>query len=51
MASRVQSAQPAWEIAHLKDPEALVPGTIMPSYEHLPQSDLVDLVDYLLTLK
>jgi len=51
VASRVQSAQPAWEIAHLKDPDALVPGTIMPSYGHLPQSDLVDLVDYLLTLK
>jgi cbb3-type cytochrome oxidase cytochrome c subunit len=51
VASRVQSAQPAWELAHLEDPAALVPGTIMPSYGHLPQSDLQDLVDYLLTLK
>ncbi len=50
-ASRPQTAQRAWQLAHLKDPEALVPGTIMPSYGHLPESDLEDLVEYLLTLK
>ncbi len=40
-----------WHMAHLQKPRALVPGSLMPSYEHLADSDLDSLGEYLLTLK
>lgn len=40
-----------WHIAHLKDPRSTTPGSIMPSYAHLPSSELDALAEYLLTLR
>jgi cbb3-type cytochrome oxidase cytochrome c subunit len=42
---------PAWLIAHFKDPRALSPGSLMPSFDYLPQADLEALTAYMLTLK
>ncbi|HEY8348003.1 MAG TPA: cbb3-type cytochrome c oxidase subunit II [Symbiobacteriaceae bacterium] len=40
-----------WHIAHLKDPRSTTPGSVMPSYAHLPASELDALAEYLLTLR
>jgi len=40
-----------WHIAHLRDPRSTTPGSIMPSYNHLPYSDLDALAEYLLSLR
>jgi cytochrome c oxidase cbb3-type subunit II len=40
-----------WQYAHLQNPQGLNPGTVMPSFGHLPDEDLRALVAYLLTLK
>ena len=53
---RAQIRQPATvnrevQILHLKDPRAVSPGSLMPSYAHLSDEELNALVDYLLTLK
>ncbi len=39
-----------WHIAHLKDPRAYTPGSIMPSFDYLSDEELQDLVAYLQTL-
>lgn len=39
-----------WLILHFKDPQAVVPGTIMPPYSLTPQ-ELEDLSNYMLSLK
>lgn len=40
-----------WQIAHLKDPRRLTPGTLMPSFSYLSEAELDDLASYLLTLR
>lgn len=40
-----------WNLEHLKDPEAIVPGSIMPKYDYLSDEDLNNLVAYLMSLK
>lgn len=40
-----------WQIKHLQDPRALNPDSVMPSFAHLPQSDLQALAHYLVSLK
>ncbi|MBI3361751.1 MAG: cbb3-type cytochrome c oxidase subunit II [Chloroflexi bacterium] len=49
VASRIDSRE--WHILHLKDPRALNPGTLMPSFAYLSDKELDDLAAYLLTLK
>ncbi|HJV44524.1 MAG TPA: cbb3-type cytochrome c oxidase subunit II [Bacillota bacterium] len=40
-----------WNLAHLKDPQAVVDGSIMPKYDYLSDNDLNNLVAYLMSLK
>ncbi|WP_240675696.1 cbb3-type cytochrome c oxidase subunit II [Ammoniphilus sp. CFH 90114] len=40
-----------WNLAHLKDPQEIVPGSIMPKYDYLSDQELNDLVAYLMSLK
>jgi quinol-cytochrome oxidoreductase complex cytochrome b subunit len=40
-----------WQIQHLKDPPAMTPGSTMPAYKQLSDSDLRALAMYLLSLK
>lgn len=40
-----------WHIRHLKNPEAVVPGSAMPAFSHLRDEDLRELAEYLITLK
>jgi cbb3-type cytochrome c oxidase subunit II len=40
-----------WQMAHLKNPQAFNPGTVMPSFGHLPDDELRALAAYLLTLR
>ena len=40
-----------WHVLHLKNPRALIPGTLMPSFAYLSDQELDDLAAYLLTLK
>jgi ubiquinol-cytochrome c reductase cytochrome b subunit len=40
-----------WQIRHLKDPIAVVPGSTMPPYKQLSDADLKALATYLLSLK
>lgn len=42
---------PQWHIDHLKDPRAVVPGSIMPSFSYLSEQEMKDLAEYLLSLK
>ena len=51
VASRPYGASKEWHIAHLKNPQSINPGTVMPSFAHLPADELEALADYLLTLK
>lgn len=51
VASRPYGAVKEWHIAHLKDPQSVSPGSIMPSFAHLPEDELEALAAYLLTLK
>jgi cbb3-type cytochrome c oxidase subunit II len=51
VASRPYGAVKEWHIVHLKNPQALNPDTIMPSFGHLPEAELEALAAYLLTLK
>ena len=39
-----------WQKAHLVNPRAVKPGSIMPSFSYLPDRDMNDLVSYLQTL-
>lgn len=40
-----------WHIQHFNDPRGLVPGSLMPSYKHLPDRDKEALAAYLLQLR
>jgi len=40
-----------WHIAHLKDPQSVVPDSAMPPFGSLSQEDIDALADYLTTLK
>jgi len=40
-----------WHVAHLRTPGAVHPGTLMPSFAHLPDAELRTLAAYLVTLK
>ena len=40
-----------WNLAHLKDPQGVVAGSIMPKYDYLNDEDLNNLVAYLMSLK
>ncbi|MBI4498231.1 MAG: cbb3-type cytochrome c oxidase subunit II [Chloroflexi bacterium] len=51
VASRPYASTRQWQLEHLKDPQRMVPGSLMPSYAHLPAEELEALVAYLLTLK
>lgn len=51
VASRPYGAVKEWQIAHLKDPQLVSPGSLMPSFAHLPEDELEALAAYLLTLK
>lgn len=51
VASRPYGALKEWQILHLKDPELTSPGSLMPSFAHLPEDELEALAAYLLTLK
>jgi cytochrome c oxidase cbb3-type subunit 2 len=51
VASRPYGSVKEWHILHLKDPGLVSPGTLMPSYAHLPEADIEALAAYLLTLK
>ena len=51
VASRPYASTPQWHLEHLKDPQRLNPGSVMPSYAHLPAEELEALAAYLLTLK
>jgi len=41
----------SWHIAHLKDPESVVPDSAMPDFSHLTDAQLNELANYLITLK
>jgi cytochrome c oxidase cbb3-type subunit 2 len=49
VASRIDAR--GWHILHLKNPRALNPDTLMPSFAYLSDQELDDLAAYLLTLK
>jgi cbb3-type cytochrome c oxidase subunit II len=51
VASRPYGAVKEWHITHLKDPQTTSPGSMMPSFAHLPEAELEALAAYLLTLK
>ncbi|MCL6441817.1 MAG: cbb3-type cytochrome c oxidase subunit II [Thermoleophilum sp.] len=52
VSSRLNVPDPKqWHIQHLRAPRAFAAYSTMPSYAHLPQQDLEDLADYLLTLR
>lgn len=40
-----------WHREHLKNPQSTSPGSLMPSFGHLPPDEIEALVAYLLTLK
>ena len=42
---------PDWLIAHFKDPRAVSPGSLMPSFDYLSDAELQALTAYILTLK
>jgi cbb3-type cytochrome c oxidase subunit II len=40
-----------WQREHLKNPQSTSPGSLMPSFGHLPAEEIDALVAYLMTLK
>ncbi len=42
---------PEWYIRHFKDPQTTAPGSIMPSFQHLPEAELKALTVYMLSLR
>lgn len=50
-ASRPYGAIKEWQMIHLKNPQLVRAGSLMPSYAYLPEEELEALVAYLLTLK
>jgi cytochrome c oxidase cbb3-type subunit 2 len=51
VASRTLGDNPAWLMAHFKNPRALSPGSVMPSYDYLSDAELQALTAFILTLK
>ena len=51
VATRAPGNSPQWQLQHLINPQLFNPGTLMPSYRHLPKDELEALVDYLMTLE
>ncbi|MFQ5576034.1 MAG: cbb3-type cytochrome c oxidase subunit II [Anaerolineae bacterium] len=51
VAARPYGSAKEWHIIHLKNPQAVSPGSIMPAFAHLPDDELEALAAYLLTLK
>jgi cytochrome c oxidase cbb3-type subunit 2 len=51
VASRPYGAVKQWHVVHLKEPRATSPGSLMPSFAHLPEAELEALAAYMLTLK
>lgn len=49
--ARQPTDEVAWVVDHLRDPRAERPWSIMPSYAHLSDEDLLDLAHYLVSLK
>jgi cbb3-type cytochrome oxidase cytochrome c subunit len=41
----------AWHLVHFKDPRAVSPGSVMPSFDFLSSAELEALTAYILTLK
>lgn len=41
----------AWHLLHFKNPRAISPGSVMPSFDYLSEAELEALTAYLLTLK
>jgi cytochrome c oxidase cbb3-type subunit 2 len=40
-----------WHRIHFKNPRAVSPGTVMPSYDYLPEEELEALIAFMLTLE
>ena len=51
VASRAPGNSRQWQLQHLMDPQLFNPGTLMPSFRHLPREELEALLDYLMTLQ
>ena len=51
VAGRPYGAVKEWHIVHFKAPQAISPGSLMPSFAHLPDDELEALAAYMLTLK
>jgi cbb3-type cytochrome c oxidase subunit II len=51
VASRPHGAVKEWHIIHLKNPQTTSPGSLMPSFAHLPEDELEVLAAYMLTLR
>jgi len=51
VASRPYASVKEWHILHLRDPQTTSPGSLMPSFAHLPEAELEALAAYMLTLK
>lgn len=51
--SHIGSVKPDvdWHIKHLKDPRSVVPDSGMPSFSSLPEDELEEISEYLVTLK
>jgi cbb3-type cytochrome c oxidase subunit II len=42
---------PAWHELHFRNPRAVSPGSVMPSFDYLSEAELEALIAYMLTLK
>ena len=51
VASRPPGNSREWQLQHLMNPQLFNPGTLMPSFRHLPREELEALVEYLMTLE
>jgi len=51
VASRPLGGNAAWNLAHLKIPREVSPGSVMPSFDYLSDTELEALTAYILTLK
>lgn len=49
--SRPPADDPAWVVAHLADPRAERPFSVMPSYDHLSDADLAAVAAYVTSLR
>ena len=51
VASRPPGNSREWQFQHLVGPQLFNPGTLMPSFRHVPREELEALVEYLMTLR